>query len=328
MDIQNRKRELRWLLTGRANDAGFILLWKDSMGIKFSPMVIAAALSVVIFLTVFGWRANRTIETTNTGAFAGSGKVYSVQNQGGRGTILETNYIAPAGAARSASSGLPAQAPIPSAFGGATGPVRSPASNGAGQAGPNDFSNAESDVFGQLFGTYIELKNSGAYTEEKGASLANRVAEATVAQVAYTAVASSEIKTDPDTSRERVLAYRGELQTALAPLLLNSESELGIFNRYVQTGDKHNLAILGEAAGRYRKTVSLLSALTVPEDALDYHLAVANSLLRFAVTLDALIKNADDPMATLALLRTYNSAEDGVYTSFSSLASYEKRKIL
>ena len=281
-------------LTGRANDAGFILLWKDSLGIKFSPIVIAAAFSVVILIAAIGWQATRSVGTTNTGAFAAPGKVYAVQNEDAyQGAWMD-------------------------AVGG---------EGSAALSGPNDFSQTQYDVFGELLGTYVALKTSGAYTEEKGADVANRIAEATVAAVTYTAVTKSDIKTDPDVSYNRMLAYRTDLQTALAPLLLNSESELGIFNDYVQTRDKHYLTVLGEVAGRYHKTVSLLTAVTAPQDALDYHLGITNSLLAFATTLDALIKNADDPMATLALLRTYNSAEENVYTSFNSLASYQKRKI-
>jgi len=281
-------------LTGRANDAGFILLWKDSLGIKFSPIVIAAAFSVVILIAAIGWQATRSVETVNSGAFAAPGKVYAVQNEDAyQGAWMD-----------------------------AVGDEGS-----AALSGPNDFSQTQYDVFGELLGTYVALKTSGAYTEEKGADVANRIAEATVAPVSYVALAKSDIKTDPDISYNRMLAYRSDLQIALAPLLLNSESELGIFNDYVQTHDKYHLEVLGKGAGRYHKTVELLSAVTVPQDALDYHLGIANSLLAFATTLDALIKNADDPMATLALLRTYNSAEENVYTSFNSLASYQKRKI-
>jgi len=279
----------------RANDAGFILLWKDSMGIKFSPIVITAAFSVLIFLTAIGWQATRTLETSNAGAFA-AGKGYANQNQGMYGAGAGTDTVS-AGGTSAASSG------------------------------PNDFSHTESDVFGQLLGTYAALKSAGTYTAEKGASIASSIAEATVAPVSYTALTSSDIKTDVDISSARTLTYRSNVQTALAPLLLNSESELGIFNDYVQTHDKHTLAVLGEVTGRYHKTVSLLSALSVPQDALDYHLGITNSLLQFATTLDAMIKNADDPMATLALLRTYNTAEQEVYASFNALASYEKRKI-
>lgn len=279
----------------RAYDAGRILLWRGASGITFSPLTITAAFFVLILLAAIGWRATRTIETTNTGAFSGTGTTYGAQNQNAYGASAGDTAIV--GTAHATSSG------------------------------PNDFSNVQGDVFGQLFGTYVALKTSGAYTEEKGASVANTIAESTYAPISYPAVASSDIKTDADVSYKRMLAYRSDLQTALAPLLLNSESELGIFNRYVQTRDKHNLAVLGEVAGRYHKTVSLLSALTVPQDALDYHLGITNALLQFAVTLDAMIKNADDPMATLALLRTYNTAEESVYTSFNSLASYEKRKL-
>ncbi|MDO8522539.1 MAG: hypothetical protein Q7S08_04655 [bacterium] len=279
----------------RANDAGFILLWKDSMGIKFSPIVVTAAFAIIVFLAALGWQATRSVETVNSGAFSAPGTVYAVQNK----NAYQSAGVDALGVGSDVTS-----------------------------LGPNDFSNTQYDVFGQLLGTYVALKTSGAYTEEKGTSVANSIAEATVAPVIYTALTSSDIKTDPNVSYSRMLAYRSDLQVALAPLLLNSESELGIFNDYVQTRDKHNLVILGEVAGRYHKTVSSLTALTVPQDALDYHLGITNSLLAFATTLDALIKNADDPMATLALLRTYNTAEENVYTSFNALVSYEKRKLL
>ena len=121
--------------------------------------------------------------------------------------------------------------------------------------------------------------------------------------------------------------YRSGLTTALAPLLRNNDAELGIFNDYLQTHDAYKLTTLSQFAGRYRQAAALLSAMTVPLDARQYHLAVANSLLRFAATLDALVKNANDPMATLALLRSYNAAEDEVYASFAALTSYQKRKL-
>ena len=264
------------------------------MGIKFSPIVVTAVLSVVIFLLAIGWQATRSVGTVNAGGISAPGTVYGVQNNRGSAAGVGTNAVRLATAASSV---------------------------------PNDFSRTEGDVFGQLLGTYVSLKTAGTYTEEKGADAANRIAEATVAAVTYTAVTKSDIKTDPDVSYNRMLAYRADLQTALAPLLLNSESELGIFNDYVQTRDKHYLTVLGEVAGRYHKTVSLLTAVTAPQDALDYHLGITNSLLAFAMTLDAMIKNADDPMATLALLRTYNTAEENVYASFNALASYQKRKM-
>jgi hypothetical protein len=263
------------------------------MGIKPSPIVVTAVLSVLVFFAAVGWRATRTMETTNAHTQTGAGIV----------TALRQQPVYGVGAIGASSVGF------------------------ATTSGPNDFSNTQYDVFGQLLGTYVALKTAGTYTEEKGAEVANRIAEATVAPVSYKAISKSDVKTDSDISYARMLVYRGDLQTSLAPLLLNSESELGIFNDYMQTHDKHYLKVLGEVAGRYHKTVDLLSAATVPQDAVDYHLGITNSLLHFATTLDAMIKNADDPMATLALLRTYNVAEDNVYTSFNSLASYQKRKI-
>ncbi len=46
----------------------------------------------------------------------------------------------------------------------------------------------------------------------------------------------------------------------------------------------------------------------------------------FAATLDQLAAHADDPFASVALLRGYNQAETDMLTSFNSLASYFKSK--
>ena len=46
----------------------------------------------------------------------------------------------------------------------------------------------------------------------------------------------------------------------------------------------------------------------------------------FAATLDALVAHADDPFASVALLRGYNKAESDMLTSFNALTIYYKSK--
>ena len=46
----------------------------------------------------------------------------------------------------------------------------------------------------------------------------------------------------------------------------------------------------------------------------------------FAATLDGLSTHATDPLASAALLRTYNKAETDMYTSFNALSSYYAQK--
>ena len=123
-----------------------------------------------------------------------------------------------------------------------------------------------------------------------------------------------------------MLAYRADLQIALQPLLSNSEPELEIFGRNIESQDKNDLKRLGEVATNYREAAANMKEVTVPRDALTYHMAVVNSLIEFASTLEAMAKNADDSMATLALLRAYNDGEQAVLTSFDSLARYQRQK--
>ncbi|OGG69134.1 hypothetical protein A3F27_03440 [Candidatus Kaiserbacteria bacterium RIFCSPHIGHO2_12_FULL_53_13] len=281
-----------------ANRSGCVLLWRDMMRSEagFSPIVVSAAVSVAALLVVFGWQSTRTLQAGNAGVRAvnaylsGEERPLFLQEQSG-------STSTPAGSAN------------------ATSPD------------PNDFSNVGNEALGQLVGTYVALKKSGGYTAEQGESVANDVASAMQVRVSYVPYKEGDIKTDADTSYKRLLAYRSDLREALRPLLQNTESELDIFARYIDTHDKHNLTVLGEVAQRYKEAADNAARMIVPEDASVYHVGIENALLQFAITLEALVKNADDPMATLALLRSYGNAERDVFMSFDALASYQKRKI-
>lgn len=256
-----------------------------------SSIAATAALSVAALLLVLAWQTNATLDRKESALHAISD--YSPEISGN--TSPDSPRIALGGSA------------------GAT-------------ADPNDLSRLGADAFGELIGAYIGLKQSGAYTQETGERIANNVASSVDAKISYTLFQASDIKTDADVSYKRMLAYRSDMRTALLPLLQNTEAEFGIFARYVETGDKSNLEKLSAIAERYEKAAVNAEDVVVPEDAVRYHADVVNSLLQFSATLKQMVKYADDPIASLALLRAYNDAELYVFTSFNSLASYQKNK--
>ncbi|HEY4514147.1 MAG TPA: hypothetical protein VJH69_02375 [Candidatus Paceibacterota bacterium] len=194
------------------------------------------------------------------------------------------------------------------------------------QRDSNDFSQIGTGVISQIADTYSQLQQIGGYTPTQGERIAGNIASSLRAEVSYEPYNALEFTTDPDTSYKRMLAYRADLQIALQPLLSNSEPELEIFGRYIESQDKNDLKRLGEVATNYREAAANMKEVTVPRDALTYHMAVVNSLIEFASTLEAMAKNADDSMATLALLRAYNDGEQAVLTSFDSLARYQRQK--
>lgn len=183
------------------------------------------------------------------------------------------------------------------------------------------------DALDQLLGSYVAMQQAGTYTDEYGERVAQSIAADLKTEIPYTPIEESAIHTTPDTSYGSVLAYRSALRIALAPLLLNREAEFEVFARYVDTRDKNDLDELSVIAKRYEKAAEQAAIITVPTDAAHYHANVVNALRKFAATLSTMIKYADDSMATLALLRSYNSSEAAVLLSFNSLAQYQKRKM-
>ncbi len=170
--------------------------------------------------------------------------------------------------------------------------------------------------------------SKGGVSKDAGVAAVEDVVRTFSPQITYRNFTTSDIQTDQDTSAERALSYRSDLQTAFAPLLLNKEFELTIFAHYVDSKDPGDLQKLRSAAVNYRSAIMNASKVIVPEDAAPAHVAVLNALGRFAATLDTMVDNAKDPVASVALLKTYTAAQEGVLASFNSIGAYAAQKTL
>lgn len=267
-------------------------------------MAIAAGLSVVALVGVGAWQIWGAVH-------------------GGEALRAENMTITPlAEQARTPFSGLDWQSEFVSEAG-----VAPAAAESSSVAKDKDgLSNIAGNVTGVLLESYATLAESGEYTSDAGERIAGDVAESLRARVSYKTYGANEVTTTSDTSYDRMLTYRGDMQVALGPLLKNTEYELNIFARYIESGDADNLAQLQRTAENYRAATEQAAKLTVPADALPHHVAILNALSEFAATLDGLTEHADDPFASVALLRTYNSAEQNVYLSFDALARYARNK--
>lgn len=146
--------------------------------------------------------------------------------------------------------------------------------------------------------------------------------------VNYRRYASSDIKTAPDTSENRVLAYRADLRTALEPLLDNKEYELDIFANYVNTKDTKYLDKLRGASANYKLAIANTEKVVAPADAASYQASILTAMSEFSAVIDALSDNATDPFASAALLHTYLDAQDNMIASFNSVGKYASQKTL
>lgn len=183
-----------------------------------------------------------------------------------------------------------------------------------------------SAVLDGLVAKYFSLQQQGLYTREVAAKTVEKMAEDLVAPLSYHTYSAADVQTAADTSYARMLAYRGDLQVSLTPLLKNTEPEYEIFAYYVSTKDKKHLEKLQAAAQNYRAAANATARVIPPKDALPQHLGILNAMEEFAVALDTLAANADDPFASVVVLRSYNQAETNVLTSFASLAKYYREK--
>ncbi len=182
-------------------------------------------------------------------------------------------------------------------------------------------------VLAQLIGKYTSLIEAGLYTPEAGAAAAAEIAPNIRALVVYSPYEKSAIKKTDDLSYERLLKYREDMQVALKPLLANTRAEYAIYGSYLESGDPANLEELLRVAKNYSDAAENAVGVEVPADAVYTHLEMVNALAHFAATLRSMAVHADDPVGSLALLRTYNDVELDVVTSFDAFAKYGRSKM-
>ncbi len=181
-------------------------------------------------------------------------------------------------------------------------------------------------VVAQLVGEYAGLLENNAYTQATGEQAALSIANNVRAAISYKTYAFADLKTDPDVSYKRMLQYRSDLRDALAPLLDNKEAELEVYGKYIETSDPTYLTKLSAAAKNYKKASEQTAAMTIPRDAVNYHLDILNAMQQFAATIEAMATHGTDTFGSVALLRNYNSAEQRMFLSFDALSSYYGQK--
>lgn len=176
-------------------------------------------------------------------------------------------------------------------------------------------------VLGQFATRFIALSQNGLATDTAAMTAAD-----ITPTLAATTFPESSIPTDPDTSLQGVIRYRNDLRVALAPLLNNTNPELDIYARWIDTGDTQYLDQLRAIAGDYSAALSAAQKVRTPVDGVHYQAGILNALSAFGAALRALADNAQDPIASVTLLRTYNGAEQQMFTAFNALALYSAQK--
>ncbi len=191
---------------------------------------------------------------------------------------------------------------------------------------PDGLGNIADNVTGALLGSYMTLAESDSYTPEDGEKIAENIAASLKASVSYPTYSDDDLKTDNDTSYERMLAYRSDLRIALEPLLKNPGYELNIFANYIESRDQKYLEQLGQTAENYKLAIENAANVVVPRDAVSQHVGILNSLSEFGAIVERLSRHADDAFASAALLRTYNESEANLVMAFNKLAAYYRDK--
>lgn len=176
-------------------------------------------------------------------------------------------------------------------------------------------------ILDQFATRFIALSQNGLATTTAADTAADITPTVPVHQFA-----DSDIPVDPDTSIQGVIRYRNDLRIALTPLLNNTSPELDIYARWIDTGDDQYLAKLASIASDYDAAIIAASKVKAPADGVHYQAGILNAMSQFSTALKALSANAKDPIASVTLLRTYNMAEQQMFTAFNSLALYSAQK--
>lgn len=183
--------------------------------------------------------------------------------------------------------------------------------------------NLSTSLINSLASGYASLKDYNLYSPEEAEKLAETLAANFKAPDTATTHTIDELRIDPDTSAARILTYRSDMRAALSDLVdFEAEPEFSLFARFIQTNDPKWLTELSKAAERYRIAEENLMKVRVPDTAAYLHLRAVNATGAYAQTLERLVRFARDPLATMALLRTYNESEREYLLAFDALAKF------
>lgn len=268
-----------------------------------SSIATAAALSVAILIAAIGSyvgekaSANRIAQVDTARIPAERQEYVPVADADGNGTPDWQDELAKGGIAVSTSTGQ----------GTTSDPVASVGD-----------SLAQSLVSG-----YLSLKEHDAYTPERGEQLANTLVSGFRAPTIFEPHTKSSLTIEADVSKVRISKYRNDMREALSDMVdPNTEPDFSLFARFVATNDRTWLEKLSLSASQYRAAEEKVLKVPVPESAVEVHLRAVNAIGEFAETLERLVRFSSDPLATMALLRTYNDTEREFFLAFDALAEF------
>lgn len=178
-------------------------------------------------------------------------------------------------------------------------------------------------LLSSLFSGFSSLQQLDAYTPAQGDELVNTLAANFKAPGVTILHTSDELSVIEASSQERILQYRADMRLAMAHLVdLGAEPDFSLFARFIQTNDPQWLEELSKVAQKYRLAEQNLLGVAVPVGAADVHLRAVNAIAVYAQTLERLVRFANDPLASMALLRTYNESEREYLLAFDALAKF------
>lgn len=179
------------------------------------------------------------------------------------------------------------------------------------------------DAVGErLIQQYLFLKESQSYTDERGERLGTSLAENIYVPTPFVPYTQAELRTIGGQTKEDVAAYRTSLQDVMEPFLTMQTPEVVLYAQFIDSKDPGALIPVRERALIYKQVAKHMMDMTVPSDAVTIHIETANALAFFGTVLEYLVQYAQDPIASLSLLKTYNDAERYVFTTFSALSTY------
>lgn len=159
----------------------------------------------------------------------------------------------------------------------------------------------------------ISLSDPNAF----GSALAQTIQEPTIA---YTIVLAKDIHTTED-SDDAQNTYQKTLRDVVDPISKASEPEIAIYGRLLE-GQASADADLAQTIAVYQSVAQGMRAMTVPKSALLVHLGAVNAIGFYAAVLDAMRTHIADSISSLALMRTYNEAEQNMFANFGALSKY------
>lgn len=178
-----------------------------------------------------------------------------------------------------------------------------------------------------LYANYAVLGQSGKLNAENQDKLMTDLSNSVIQIIKPKIYTANDIKNMVEDNPDTIKKYGNDVATIInTNLKKESFNEVTYLNNYMEKNSSADLQKVVLSSNNYKKTLQDMIEISVPQNALETHLNLVNSISSFSKSLEGMIMINDDPIVSLVSLKNYQEGMSAMLNAVNDLGIYFKNQ--